>query len=814
MANWRLAILCAIAALLLPAQNVEPRQQMIDYLDGIALTQLKARQQAVAVIQTRAAAEQRREMVRHKIIELIGGLPRSSGPVAVKSFGAIAGDGFRVEKLAYQSLPDFWVTANLYVPTDRQGPFPAVVLTPGHEPTGKAGQYSFGVNFARIGIVALALDPIGQGERIQFYDAEKKASIVGAATGEHGMSNLPTLLVGENLERYMVHDGMRAIDYLTSRKDVDPARIGALGCSGGGTATAVLAALDDRVQAAGTACYITSFEQLLPSPTGVQEAEQSIPHFIESGLDFADWVEAAAPRPYAIISTTEDMFPFEGARQSYTEAKRIYGLYGAADNLQWITGPGGHGNLGPISPAILSFFAAHLKGDTSAQQFRPARIANPDDLRCTPTGHIDGETVVSINRKLAPTPQPEDLEHLRADIRKLAGITWLPGPKSNVPSKPGNITITVEPLPNPPGTESIKSPYLGPFNLLSLRAFLVGKTIVGLRVDDLLQTVDRLYATEHPASLTVRGSGPSAVTALLAAVLDPRITNVERVNSIPSYRSIVDTPLEDHDASEVVIPGVLKKFDIPDLVRALAKRPAFEEFDVASIKKADPQDRSRFIRMQTTHEFVARNHALKTLIAAAYNVSGQAISGGPSWVESERYDILAKAPNDIRPTLDEQMAMLRRLLADRFHLTFHREQREMPVYALTVAKGRSKLKPSTVLPDATPEGPPALVFVVTPSSVKLTAQYASLEELASLFQRSTLERPVIDQTGLTGRYDFELEFTPDETLFGGALGKAPDDATKPGFFAAIQEQLGLKLEVTRGPVSTIVIDHAERASEN
>jgi uncharacterized protein (TIGR03435 family) len=138
----------------------------------------------------------------------------------------------------------------------------------------------------------------------------------------------------------------------------------------------------------------------------------------------------------------------------------------------------------------------------------------------------------------------------------------------------------------------------------------------------------------------------------------------------------------------------------------------------------------------------------------------------------------------------------------------------MPVYALTVAKIGSKLKPTTVSPDDTPEGPPPLIFVVTPPTVKLSAKYASLDELASLFQRSTLQRPVIDQTGLTGRFDFDLEFTIDETLFGGALGKAPDDATKPTLFAAVQEQLGLKLEATRGPVSTFVIDHADKASEN
>jgi dienelactone hydrolase len=601
MANSRLAISCAMVVLLLPAQTADPRQKLIDYLDGIARAQLDARRQAFARIQTRADAEQRREIVRRKVIELIGGLPESTGPVAVKSFGTISGDGFRVEKLAFESLPGFWVTANVYIPIGHNGPFPAVVLTPGHEASGKTGQYSWGVNFARIGMVALAIDPIGQGERLQYYDAEKKASIVGGATAEHGMANLSTMLVGDDLMRYMVHDGMRAIDYLSGRADVDRAHIGALGCSGGGTATAVLAALDDRVQAAGTACYITSFEELLPSATGVQEAEQSIPHFIEAGLDFADWVEAAAPRPYAIISTTADMFPFEGARQSYNEAKRFYGLYSAEDRLQWITGPGGHGNLGPISPAILSFFAKYLKGDTSEQQFIPMRPANPDDLRCTPTGHIDGETVWSLNRQRFTPPKAEDVEHLRADIRTLAGIEWKPGgkapalpegvkifpmagagsslsvlwldsaPATENPDKRGYFTAVMEARPWPPGTESVKSPYLGVFNLLSLRAFLVGRTLAGIRTDDALQAVDWIFANFHPSGLTIHGKGALRLVALLAAVLDSRIGGVEVDHPLASYRSIIDEPLH-RDASEIVIPGVLKSFDVPNLERAIAPR--------------------------------------------------------------------------------------------------------------------------------------------------------------------------------------------------------------------------------------------------
>jgi uncharacterized protein (TIGR03435 family) len=255
-----------------------------------------------------------------------------------------------------------------------------------------------------------------------------------------------------------------------------------------------------------------------------------------------------------------------------------------------------------------------------------------------------------------------------------------------------------------------------------------------------------------------------------------------------------------------------------------AARPAFDEFEVAIIKPTDPDFRGRFIRMESTHQFVARNHGLNTLIAAAYNLNPRAISGGPAWIESDHYDILAKAPGDVRPNLDEQMAMLRKLLADRFKLTFHREQKEMSIYALTVAKGGSKvtgskvtgskLKESAMSPDDSPVGPPPLIFVVTPPAVRLPGRYATMAELASVFQRGMLDRPVVDQTGLLGRYDFDLEFTPDESQFGGVLGRPPSDAPLPGLFAALQQQLGLKLEATKGPVDVLVVDRAERPSEN
>jgi uncharacterized protein (TIGR03435 family) len=245
-----------------------------------------------------------------------------------------------------------------------------------------------------------------------------------------------------------------------------------------------------------------------------------------------------------------------------------------------------------------------------------------------------------------------------------------------------------------------------------------------------------------------------------------------------------------------------------------AIRPAFDAFEVATIKPTGPDPRGRFIRMQSAHQLVAKNHALKTLIAAAYNLSPQAISGGPAWVDSDHYDILAKTPGEIRPNLDEQMSMLRKLLADRFKLTFHRERKDLSIYALTVAKGGSKLKESTLSADAFPEGPPPLIFVLSPQGVSLPGRNATMAELASVIQRAALDRPVVDKTGLSGRYDFTLEWTPDETQFGGQGPRENPESTKPGLFAAIQQQLGLRLEATKGPVEVLVIDKVERPSEN
>jgi uncharacterized protein (TIGR03435 family) len=242
-----------------------------------------------------------------------------------------------------------------------------------------------------------------------------------------------------------------------------------------------------------------------------------------------------------------------------------------------------------------------------------------------------------------------------------------------------------------------------------------------------------------------------------------------------------------------------------------APRPKFDQFEVAAIKPVeyDPKG-GRYIVMQGNNHFVCKDYTLKLMIAAAYELNSREISGGPSWLESDHFDIAAVTPGDVRPTHAEQMAMLRNLLADRFKLTFHRETKEFSIYELTVAKNGPKLKPSASAPD----DPPQTISTVFPHRMLMPARNATMGDFVSVLQRAILDHPVVDKTGLTGRFDFDLEWAPDETQFGGDVPAAPDDAPSAPLFTAIQQQLGLKLTATRGPVQALVVDNAERPSPN
>jgi uncharacterized protein (TIGR03435 family) len=248
------------------------------------------------------------------------------------------------------------------------------------------------------------------------------------------------------------------------------------------------------------------------------------------------------------------------------------------------------------------------------------------------------------------------------------------------------------------------------------------------------------------------------------------------------------------------------------LAQSPAPRPKFDAFEVATVKPVDSEPKSgRFITMQGTNRFVEKDYTLKLLIAAAYDLNPRTISGGPAWMGTDHYDILAVTPGDVRPNHDEQMSMLRNLLNDRFKLTFHREPKEFSIYVLEVAKNGPKLKASAAGPDEPVVVGPGVVY---PQRIVLPGRNATMGNFVSLLQRAILDRPVVDQTGLSGRYDFDLEWAPDETQFGGDVPPASAAATSPPLFEAIQQELGLKLEATKGPVDALVVDTAERPAAN
>jgi hypothetical protein len=309
------------------AADQASRTALNQQLDRAAAEFTLKRSAAVAQIRSVDQARARQVEVRTRLAALVGSLPERS-PLHARVLGETKSDGFVIRKVIYESQPGFPVTALLYIPDGPVRPRhrPAILMTPGHYPSGKAADVGMAALFARNGFIVLSYDPIGEGERLQYPDTANPAkSRVSGATGEHAEASLQPMLIGDAFARYEIWDATRGVDYLSALPEVDPKRIGAFGCSGGGTVTALTAALESRIAATGVACYITSFNELLPA-LGPQDAEQSTPRFLSSGLDFADLIEAAAPRPYAVISTYADMFPFAGARSAVIEARRFYAI--------------------------------------------------------------------------------------------------------------------------------------------------------------------------------------------------------------------------------------------------------------------------------------------------------------------------------------------------------------------------------------------------------------------------------------------------------------------------------------------------------
>jgi dienelactone hydrolase len=318
--------------------------------------------------------------------------------------GTLKRNGYSVEKVIYESRPEHHVTANLYLP-EGKGPFPGVLMPVGHSANGKAAgeMQRAAILLAKNGMAALVYDPIGQGERNQLLDKLGNPAIKGS-TSEHTMCGVGALLVGRNTASYRVWDGIRSLDYLADRPEIDPKKLGCTGCSGGGTLTSYLMALDDRIAAAAPSCYITSLERLFAT-IGPQDAEQNITGQVAFHMDHADYIFLRAPRPTLVLCATEDFFDIQGTWTTFREQKRIYNRLRMPERLDIVEVDGRHGYPKEHREAMARFMHRWLKGVDRAISEEVVPIEKDADLRCTRSGQVlddfRGRSVFDLNAALA-----------------------------------------------------------------------------------------------------------------------------------------------------------------------------------------------------------------------------------------------------------------------------------------------------------------------------------------------------------------------------------------------------------------------------
>jgi len=637
------------------------REMLPNYLNRIAISLLEQRKRTVSQISAAAEVARRKAYIRERMLSALGGLPERT-PLNPRVVGVLDRDGYRVEKVIFESQPQFYVTGNLYVPKSGQPPYPAVLFPLGHERGGKPNpdwQHVL-VSLARRGFVAFTWDTLGQGERAQFYDTDLETSKLGETgyTTEHTMIGAQCLLAGDNIARYTIWDGIRALDYLLSRREVDATRVACTGNSGGGTHTAYLSALDDRIGVAAPSCFITSWQRLLES-IGPQDAEQCLPPFLKDGLDHADFIYAFAPKPYIILSAIRDFFSISGARETYAETGHLYSLLEAPQKLAMFEADNTHGYSLPRRIAAYNWLSRWLKGSEDLAPEQEVKVEDEEVLRCTPSGQVatslGGETVFSLNTKRVEQNKPRHVPltnatavaanrtEMQREVRRL--IAFEPGtsplnvkpfgqiegdgyvmekfiyesepgiivpavlfvPKMSEGRKPAVVYVNdrgksagasegaVNQLvkrgfvvlamdmrgcgetrpPQNPDESNETYRYFGQYDS-AMRALLVGKTLVGMRAEDISRGVDLLASRPEVDAARIYGFGvgPGALTLLHEAVLDERIKELALVGMLDSYESVTTHRIH-RNIYESLVPGALKVYDLRDLVAAIAPRPVW-----------------------------------------------------------------------------------------------------------------------------------------------------------------------------------------------------------------------------------------------
>lgn len=657
--------------------RVPPDQLLENWLAAEVERCIARREEAFeTMIKSAGACRQWQEERRAFFLDRIGGLPERT-PLDPQIVGTLEGEGYRIEKILLETRPGFHLSANLYLPTEVPGPWPAVLVACGHSHDGKAaGQYQLASRLlARHGLAAICYDPIGQGERYQILDPTKERETFEDAphvqtphpnirllcTTEHTMVGIGSALLGGNVAQFRIWDGMRVIDYLQSRPDIRPDRIGCTGNSGGGTETAYLMALDGRIAAAAPGCYLTTFRSLL-SLKGPQDGEQNLFGQLAFGMDQADYCIMRLPKQTLIAAGTRDVtFDFAGTWDLFRDAKRFAARIGHFDSIDIAAPDAPHGFTLQLREAVTRFMLRHLADrdvevreiphlpdsfdDNELRSFSTPDWTEPE-LRCTPAGQvllmpgerpafaINAENAARLRQERAATWAGLDDTGRRERVRETIGDersperpTWqnvgefrrggivvrklvlevspgLPLPAlAFLPEKPNGRAVLqfhgegMKAGAEPGGPlESLAregclvlsaelrglgetrtgfrrrafgAGRFGGDNLEILTAYLVGKSYVGMRTADAEAWTELLRSGElgsKPEFVELRAVGQAAVPALHAAALRPEaFSSVTLRRMIPSWESLVGAP-ETLEQTANMVHGVLRHYDLPDLI--------------------------------------------------------------------------------------------------------------------------------------------------------------------------------------------------------------------------------------------------------
>jgi cephalosporin-C deacetylase-like acetyl esterase len=522
------------------APGPAPEGQM---LSSYLLSQVDAvtakRQARRDAIHSAADFQAWQEQNRRAFLASIGGLPAAKTPLNARVMGELRRDGYVVRKVIFESQPELYVTANLYVPTTGKGPFPAVLVANGHSANGKAYanyQHVY-IGLVRQGYVVLSWDNIGQGERLQLWDYTSNRSRGRESGNEHGMIGIPEYLLGRNMARELIWDGIRALDYLASLPEVDAGRIGMTGSSGGGTLTTYVSMLDARVKAASIVTYITSFRKKIEARADDSESdpEQDLFGPLAAGVDHTEMVGLIAPRPVLLGAAIKDFFPIAGTRATFAELRQVYAQAGVPERVDMVAFD--HENMysQPLREATTAWFNRWLKGASGAVHEPAITVENDAALACTPSGQVvtswGGETLAGLQRaelrrletELAARRRgPEFQQTITARIRRVLALPETaaePGVRPVGRAEAGDLVIEKLLVESGPGI------------------------VVPLRIVKTRQAAGRLRSVLYLRERDGAADDPALYEALARAGRLVAVADVRGFGETKSVQNVRDTPL-------------------------------------------------------------------------------------------------------------------------------------------------------------------------------------------------------------------------------------------------------------------------------